>query len=46
MASRLLRCAGFVVLLFAVYAIMPYVLRSMLLAADCIRVALGMGSVL
>lgn len=46
MASRLLRCAGFVALLFAVYALMPYVLRAMLLAADGIRVALGMGSVL
>ena len=33
-------------LLFAVYALMPYVLRAMLLAADGIRVALGMGSVL
>ena len=41
MASRLLRCAGFVV-----YALMPYVLRAMLLAADGIRVVLGMGSVL
>lgn len=46
MASRLLRCAGFVVLLFAVYAIMPYVLWAMLLAADGIRVVLGMGSML
>ena len=46
MASRLLRCAGFVVLLFAVYAIMPYVLRVMLLAADGIRVVLWMGSML
>lgn len=46
MASRLLRCAGFIVLLFAVYALMPYVLRAMLLAADGIRVVLGMGSVL
>lgn len=46
MASRLLKCAGFVVLLFAVYAIMPYVLRAMLLAADGIRVVLGMGSML
>ena len=45
MASRLLRCAGFVALLFAVNAL-PYVLRAMLLAADGIRVALGMGSVL
>ena len=32
--------------LFAVYALMPYVLRAMLLAADGIRVVLGMGSVL
>ena len=46
MASRLLRCAGVVALLFVVYAIMPYVLRAMLLAADGIRVVLGMGSVL
>lgn len=46
MASRLLRCAGFVALTLAVNAIMPYVLRAMLLAADGIRVALGMGSVL
>lgn len=46
MASRLLRCAGFVVLLFAVYALMPYVLRAMLLASDGIRVVLGMGSML
>lgn len=46
MASRLLRCAGFVVLLFVVNALMPYVLRAMLLATDGIRVALGMGSVL
>lgn len=46
MASRLLKCAGFVVLLFAVYEIMPYVLRAMLLAADGIRVVLGMGSML
>lgn len=46
MASRLLRCAGFVALTLAVYAIMPYVLRAMLLAADGVRVVLGMGSVL
>lgn len=46
MASRLLRVAGFVAAAFAVYAIMPYVLRAMLLAADGLRVALGMGSVL
>lgn len=46
MASRLLRCAGFVALLFVVNALMPYVLRAMLFAADGIRVALGMGSVL
>lgn len=46
MASRLLRCAGFVVLVFAVNALMPYVLRAMLLAADGIRVVLGMGSML
>lgn len=46
MASRLLRCAAYIALLFAVYALMPYVLRAMLLAADGIRVALGMGSVL
>ena len=39
MASRLLRCAAYIALLF-------YVLRAMLLAADGIRVALGMGSVL
>ena len=44
--SVLLRCAGYVALLFAVYALMPYVLRAMLLAADGIRVALGWGSVL
>lgn len=46
MASRLLRCAGFVALVFVVNAIMPYVLRAMLLAADGLRVVLGMGSVL
>lgn len=46
MASRLLRGAGYIALLFAVYAIMPYVLRAMLLAADGVRVVLGMGSVL
>ena len=46
MASRLLRCAGFVALVFAVIALMPYVLRAMLLAADGMSVALGMGSVL
>lgn len=46
MASRLLRCAGFVALLFAVNALMPHVLRAMLLAADDVRVVLGMGSVL
>lgn len=46
MASRLLRCAAYIALLFVVYAIMPYVLRAMLLVADGIRVALGMGSVL
>lgn len=46
MASRLLRCAAYIALLFAMYAIMPYVLRTMLLAADGVRVVLGMGSVL
>lgn len=46
MASRLLKCAGYVALLFAVNALMPYVLRAILLAADGLRVALGMGSVL
>ena len=46
MASRLLRCAGFVALVFAVNTLMPYVLRAMLLAADGVRVVLGMGSVL
>lgn len=46
MASRLLRCAGFVVLLFVVNALMPHVMHALLLAADGIRVALGMGSVL
>lgn len=46
MASRLLRCAAYIAFLFAVYALMPYVLRAMLLAADGIRVVLGMGSVL
>lgn len=46
MASRLLRCAAYIALLFAVYAIMPYVLRAMLLVTDGISVALGMGSVL
>lgn len=46
MASRLLRCAAYIALLFAVYALMLYVLRAMLLAADGIRVVLGMGSVL
>lgn len=45
-ASRLLRCAAYIALLFAVYALMPYVLRAMLLAADGIRVVLGMGSML
>lgn len=46
MASRLLKVAGFVTAAFAVNALMPYVLRAMLLAADGLRVALGMGSVL
>lgn len=46
MASRLLRCAAYIALLFAVYALMPYVMHALLLAADGIRVALGMGSVL
>lgn len=46
MASRLLRCAAYIALLFAVNALMPYVLRAMLLTADGIRVVLGMGSVL
>lgn len=46
MASRLLRCAGFVALTLAVYALMPHVMRAMLLAADGVRVVLGMGSVL
>ncbi len=46
MASKLLRCAGYIALLFAVYALMPNVLRAMLLAADGIRVVLGMGSML
>ena len=46
MASRLLKCAGYVALLFAVNALIPYVLRAILLAADGLRVALGMGSVL
>lgn len=46
MASRLLRVAGFVALTLVVYALMPYVLRALLLMADGLRVALGMGSVL
>ena len=46
MASRLLKCAAYIALLFAVYAIMPYVLWAMLLVTDGIRVVLGMGSVL
>lgn len=46
MASRLLRCAAYIALLFAVNALMPHVMHAMLLAADGIRVALGMGSVL
>ena len=46
MASRLLRCAGFVALTLVVYALMPHVMRALLLAADGIRVVLGMGSVL
>lgn len=46
MASRLLRCAGYVALTLAAYALMPYVLRAFLLMADGLRVALGMGSVL
>lgn len=46
MASRLLKVAGFVAAAFAVDALMPYVLRAMLLAADGLRVVLGMGSVL
>lgn len=46
MASRLLRCAGYVALTLAVYEIMPYVLRAILLMADGLRVVLGMGSVL
>lgn len=46
MASRLLKCAGFVALTLAVYALTPHVMHALLLAADGIRVALGMGSVL
>lgn len=46
MASRLLKVAGFVAAAFAVNALMPYVLRAILLAADGLSVALGMGSVL
>lgn len=46
MASRLLKVAGFVAAAYAVNALMPHVLRAMLLAADGLRVALGMGSVL
>lgn len=46
MGSRLLKCAAYIELLFAVNALMPYVLRAMLFAADGIRVVLGMGSVL
>lgn len=46
MASRLLRVAGYVALTLAVYTIMPYVLRAILLAADGLCVVLGMGSVL
>lgn len=46
MASRLLRCAAYIALPFVVNALMPYVLRAMLLAADGLRVVLGMGSVL
>ena len=46
MASRLLKVAGFVGAAYAVNALMPYVLRAMLLMADGLRVALGMGSVL
>lgn len=46
MASRLLRCAGFVALVFAVNTLMSHVMRALLLAADGIRVVLGMGSVL
>lgn len=46
MASRLLRCAGYIALVFVVNALMPHVMHALLLAADGIRVALGMGSVL
>lgn len=46
MTSRLLRCAGFVALVFAVNALMPHVMRALLLTADGVRVVLGMGSVL
>lgn len=46
MASKLLRCAGLDALVFAVNALMPHVMHALLLAADGIRVALGMGSVL
>lgn len=45
-SSGPLRCAGFVAMTLVAYALMPYVLRAMLLAADGMRVALGMGSVL
>ena len=46
MASKLLRGAGLVALVFAVNALMPHLMRALLLAADGIRVVLGMGSVL
>lgn len=46
MASRLLRCAAYIALVFAVNALMPHVMHALLLAADGIRVVLGMGSVL
>ena len=46
MASKLLRVAGFAAAAFAVNALMPYVLRALLLMADGLRVALGMASVL
>lgn len=46
MASRLLRCAGFVAGTWLLMQAVPVVSYGMLVLADGIRVALGWGSVL
>lgn len=46
MASRLLRCAGFVAAAWLLMQAVPVVSYGMLVLADGIRVALGWGSVL